>query len=86
MLLTDISRAIERQYAGEQLSARRIVAEIERLGPRVVRCVIYLARGDLQRLRYYTQQALLDPRDVMHWAEHDSGSDERRRDFSNVFE
>jgi hypothetical protein len=86
MLLTDISRRVERHYSRELLSARRIIAEIEHLGPRVVRCVIYLANGDLQQLKHYVEQALIDPRDVMYSAEYDPGSDARLRDFNDAFE
>ncbi|MDH3641703.1 MAG: hypothetical protein OES38_06385 [Gammaproteobacteria bacterium] len=85
MLLKDISRAIERQYSHELLNARRTIAEIQHLGPRVVRCVIFLANGDLQQLEYYTQQALQDPRDVMYWAEYDRDTDEQLRDFNEPF-
>lgn len=86
MLLTDISRAVERQYSRELLSARRILAQIDYLGPRVVRCVIHLAEGDLHRLQHYADQAHLDPRDVMYWAEHDPHTGARLRDFNDEFE
>ena len=86
VLLTDISRAIERQHAQDLLAARRIIAEIQHLGPRVVRCVLYLADGDLQKLEHFTDQALQDPRDVMYWAEYDRDSNDQVRDFNEPFE
>lgn len=86
MLLKDISRAIERQYSRELLNARRIIAEIEHLGPRVVRCVVHLSAGDLEQLKHYAEQALQDPRDVMWWAEYDGDSNTQVRNFNDPLE
>jgi hypothetical protein len=86
MLLKDISRVIERQYSRDLLSARRIIANIEHLGPRVVRCVIHLADANLEQLEHYTQEAQADPRVVMYRAEYGPDSDEQLRDFNKEFE
>jgi hypothetical protein len=51
---------------------------------RIVRCVLYLAKGKLHDLEYYKEQALMDWRDVIYWAEYDS-SGLRVRDFNLPF-
>ncbi len=38
--------------------------------PRILRCVISLAQGDLARLVHFADQARQDWRDVIYWAEY----------------
>lgn len=58
-------------------------------GERIVRCIIFLANGDLGQLTLSIEDAKGDPRDVMYWAEYlnrDSlGSATRVRDFNKPF-
>lgn len=57
---------------------------------RIVRCIIFLADKDVERLKKYLEAAHADPRDVMYWAEyinHDQiYKTTRVRDFSQPFE
>ena len=56
---------------------------------RVIRCILYLASGDLAKLKEYIEVAIYDTRDVMYWAEYinrDPGQKPRRiRDFNKTF-
>lgn len=57
--------------------------------PRIVRCIIYLANGDIRGLEKSIEQAKGDPRDIMLLAEY-IGTKEgeelvRVRDFNNTF-
>lgn len=44
---------------------------IPQVTPRVARCVVHLANGDLDRLAHFAEAARLDPRDVIFWAEYE---------------
>ncbi len=52
-------------------------------GPRIVRCVVFLANGDMSKLRHFVGQAVKDYRDVIYWAEYDPAG--RTRDFNQPF-
>ena len=57
---------------------------------RVIRCIVFLANGDLTDLSKYIETATFDTRDVMLWAEYDKLSSElnykRLRDFNKTFD
>jgi hypothetical protein len=56
---------------------------------RVIRCILHLAEGRIERLRDLVESANLDYRDVVLWAEYDRGegrNHKRRHDFSRPFE
>ena len=56
---------------------------------RIVRCIIFLAKGDLQQLTQRIVDAKNDPRDVMYWAEYMNRNSleeaTRVRDFNKPF-
>lgn len=56
---------------------------------RVVRCIIFLANGNLTDLSKYIESATLDSRDVMLWAEYEKLNGDikykRKRDFNKIF-
>lgn len=56
---------------------------------RVIRCIIFLAKGNLKNLDKYIESATWDTRDVMIWAEYvGTGANEnpkRVRDFNKTF-
>ena len=56
---------------------------------RVIRCIIFLAKGNLTDLNKYIETATFDTRDVMFWAEYvGTGENEkpkRIRDFNKTF-
>lgn len=37
---------------------------------RIIRCIIFLAGKDIEKLKEYIEVAIADPRDVMFWAEY----------------
>ena len=57
---------------------------------RLVRCIIFLAKGNINDLNKYIEAATIDPRDVMLWAEYETLNDQvnykRMRDFDKTFE
>jgi hypothetical protein len=57
---------------------------------RVIRCIIYLANGNLADLEKYIETATYDTRDVMLWAEYEglkaNENPKRVRDFNMNFE
>lgn len=70
---------------------KKAIQEIEYLKTeRVIRCIIYLSKGNLSELNTFIDTATLDTRDVMLWAEYEKieGIDtyKRLRDFNKTFE
>jgi len=57
---------------------------------RLIRCIIFLANGNVDELNKYVKVATADPRDIMLWAEYEGLLDnqkyKRLRDFSRIFE
>lgn len=57
---------------------------------RVIRCIIFLAKGDLINLKEYIDNAKFDTRDVMLWAEYEKLEGELNfkqiRDFNKSFD
>jgi len=57
---------------------------------RVIRCIIFLAKGNLTELNKYIEKATFDTRDVMLWAEYEKLNGDlnfkRLRDFNKFFE
>ncbi len=57
---------------------------------RVIRCIVFLAKGDLNMLEKYIDNAVFDTRDVMLWAEYEKLDGElnfkRIRDFNKTFD
>lgn len=56
---------------------------------RLIRCVLFLAKRNLNELVRYTESAAIDPRDVMLWAEYEENNGDlnykRVRDFNEPF-
>lgn len=57
---------------------------------RIIRCIIFLSKGNIRELDKYIDSATYDTRDVMFWAEYETLSDnigvKRIRDFNKTFE
>ena len=51
---------------------------------RILRCIVFVAKGDLNRLEKAIDLAKEDSRDLIVWAEYDEKS-ERVRDLTNPF-
>ncbi len=56
---------------------------------RVIRCIIFLANGNVTELEHYIEVATIDTRDVMLWAEYEglkeNENPKRVRDFNKTF-
>jgi hypothetical protein len=68
----DIKERIIRDFGQHQGAAMALVEVFEaeeKLSPRVSRCVVHLAKGDLSKLETYIENAKYDWRDVIYWAE-----------------
>lgn len=57
---------------------------------RIIRCIIYLSKGKLDKLKESVNRAIEDPRDVILWAEYinlrDKKAPKRVRDFNKTFQ
>jgi hypothetical protein len=57
---------------------------------RVIRCILFLSNGDIDKLRKFIDNATFDTRDVMLWAEYEKLDGEfnykRIRDFNKTFD
>jgi len=61
-----------------------LVQNQELSSDRLVRCIVFVANGDLNRLEQAIDLAKKDYRDLIVWAEYDD-KDERVRDLTNPF-
>jgi hypothetical protein len=87
---SDVEQRLRTDFPGERLEvARAALAELSEVSPRLVRCVLHLAGGSVQRLREHIADAQRDWRDVILWAEYEEagpGKQPRRlRDFNRPF-
>lgn len=92
---TDIIDKIEIDFGTNSIEAGKMlesaILETDYLQTdRIIRCIIFLSKGNLTQLDKYIAAAILDPRDVMFWAEYENHDDfektKRIRDFNNQFE
>jgi len=68
----DIEERIMRDFGREYLVAIELVSAFEveaGLSPRISRCIVHLAGGDISKLEAAIQTARNDWRDVIMWAE-----------------
>ena len=91
----DIDKRIEIDFGVESNKAIEILkTAIEKTEylktDRVIRCIIFLSKGDLNELKKNIEVAIHDTRDIMLWAEYEKLSEDfnykRKRDFNNTFE
>ncbi len=92
---TDIHERIETDF-GEQAAEvilildKAISATNYLKDDRIIRCILFLSAGDIEKLKKNVKAATADPRDVMYWAEyihHDQPHQTTRvRDFSKAFD
>lgn len=90
----DINARILNDFGENASKATTIlIASINRVAylktDRVIRCIIFLAKGDLTELEHYIEAATFDTRDVMLWAEYEglkeNENPKRVRDFNKTF-
>lgn len=87
----DIFQKIEKDFGKD---AKRVHKEFEildaktngQLFDRLIRAIVYLAKGDIDKLKMYIEMSQVDWRDVLWQAEYDSPDDPKRyRDFNKSF-
>jgi hypothetical protein len=86
-LPADVAERLLADYPDEQLATLQALLD-EYKGnerARVVRCVVHLAEGKVDRLLHFIGCATTDYRDVIYWAEYDR-NDQRLRDFNQPFD
>lgn len=69
----------------EFLLVHRRTGSSDYIGDRLIRCIVFSANGDEQRLRHLIELEQWDHRDVIMLAEYD-GITKRLRDFNRPFE
>lgn len=94
----DIRQRIEADFGNRSAMVRDLFdAAIRKADyinhPRIIRCIVYLSKGDIELLKKHIDHAIFDPRDVMFWAEYininkelDSRDVKRIRDFNKTFD
>lgn len=71
----DIKERIETDFGEKASEVYRIFNKaFERAdylkSDRIIRCIVFLAGKDIEKLKEYIEVAIFDPRDVMFWAEY----------------
>lgn len=86
----DISQRIIQEYnekfnfVEELLTNLYFFHDAEEFKLRLIRAVVFLSNGNIERLEYYINQANTDYRDIFYWAEYDQ-ADKQIRDFTKPF-
>jgi hypothetical protein len=74
-----VSQAAQTTFGSAAPGALRTLAEYASADSERVRlAILTLSGGDMERLRHFTQAAIKDFRDVLHWAENPPEPDEPR--------
>jgi len=87
-LLPDILARVQKDFGADTGRALALLKLSVPETPRVLRCVVFLANGDLKELAAHLRNAATDYRDVIFWAEyvdHAKLNPKRVRDFNRVF-
>ncbi len=91
----DITERINTDFGERAIEATKLIFDAitknENLNTdRVIRCIIYLAKGDLTDLIKYIESATIDTREVIFWAEYTGIAEakipRRLRDFNKTFD
>lgn len=90
----DIKERIELDFGGKAPEVHKIFNEAfvkadYLMLKRTIRCILFLANKDIEKLKKYIETATYDPRDVMFWAEyknHEHKYPIRIRDFNKPFD
>jgi hypothetical protein len=81
-----VSARLASDFPGaDHAEALRLVESLE-LAQRIVRSVVFLAHGDLERLEHYVGRAREDWRDVVFWAEYEQADSGRLRQVRSMTE
>lgn len=91
----DISRKINNDFGENSAKASDLIQDAIKnteylKTDRIIRCIVFLSKGDLSKLIKHIEVATQDPRDIMLWAEYEQLDGDfkykRIRDFNNTFE
>jgi len=91
----DINTRIQTDFGENSIRATKmfidVIKKVDYLKTdRVIRCIIFLAKGNLKDLSKYIETATIDTRDIMLWAEYEKLSGDlnykRLRNFNNTFD
>lgn len=94
-LKPDILHRIQSDFGERAQDAIKIlnesIAKVDYLKTdRVIRCIVFLSKGNIDELSKYIQTTIIDTRDVMLWAEYEelpgNCNFKRLRNFNNTFE
>lgn len=85
----DIYQKIQRDFGSQANQVRAILEEVDArtkglIENRLIRSMIYLSEGDIDKFRAIVELARTDPRDVYWQAEYECG-ETRLRDFTKSF-
>lgn len=92
---TDIVERIKSDFGDKAADVINIfdtaIAKTEYIStPRVIRCILFLAERNVEKLNEMIEAAQGDPRDVMLWAEYEGIGEpfhpKRIRDFNKMFD
>lgn len=89
-MLTDIYQKLESDFGEKSSLAIEALDQLDAetkgfVGPRLVRAMLYLAKGDIGALRRVIDLARQDWRDVLLQAEYSYPDNTRVRDFEKTF-
>jgi len=90
-LPSDIRRRIARDFGPADASAllaefdRQRTADPDVFSDRIIRCIVYVANGELNTAQRAVSLALTDWRDLIVWAEYDNNFDTPLRDLGVPF-
>jgi hypothetical protein len=101
LLASDIVYKIEKDFDGSSVEAINLLCTelltedylksstiVSGNIDRIIRCIVYLANKNIDKLTKYVNDAKADARDVMFWAEYENLADphpKKVRDFSQPF-
>lgn len=74
-LPTDIEQLVRENFPADAVDEARSILRPQ-MGSRVLMAVVLLSKGDLTKLRHFSDAAAKDFRDVLYWAEYPPGDDE----------
>ncbi len=94
-LSKDIVEEMKIRFTSEYDTANKILTEYLTKydylnSDRIIRCVIFLAKNEIESFQSFLESAKGYPRDVMWWAEYENresiDNNKRVRDFSKTFQ
>lgn len=90
----DIKNRISEKFGNNSFEVFKLIEEKSKEfdylnNPRIIRCILFLADNDFEKLKNYINVAISDPRDVILWAEYENIDDinntKKIRDFNKNF-